>query len=48
MARLLYNILLEEKPIKWIEKEIIVCKENKNFDLYKISQLIDSNFDKKS
>lgn len=31
-----------------MEVEIIVCEEDKNFDSYKISQLIDSNFDKKS
>ncbi len=30
-----------------METEIIICKEDKNFDSYKISRLIDSDFGKK-
>ncbi len=47
IVRLLYDALLEEEPTPWMEAEITACEENENFDSYKISQLIDSDFDRK-
>lgn len=37
VAKSLYNALLEKEPTLWIKAEIIICKENKGFALYKIS-----------
>lgn len=39
--------MVEEEPTIWTEVEITTCEKDENFDLYKINQLIDSDFSRK-
>ena len=47
IARSIHDLLLEEEPTPWTEAEITACEEDENFDSYKISRLIDSDFGRK-
>lgn len=48
IAILLSKTLLEKEPTTQIEAKIIVFEQNENFDLYKISRLVNSDFARKT
>lgn len=47
ISRVLYEALLEELPMNWIEKELIRGENKENFASFGINQLFDSDFNRK-